>query len=145
MPFPPANAEEPAQPQAARVLVVEDNAINAMVVEAQLSRLGCACDVAVDGEEALQRLAATHYDLVLMDCMLPGISGFEVTRRWRAVEAEQGGSRVTIVALTANALASNFDEARESGMDDFLTKPCTLDKLEAVLRQWQKAQSPSAT
>jgi len=145
MPLPPAGAEEPAQPQAARVLVVEDNAINAMVVEAQLSRLGCACDVAVDGEEALQRLSATRYDLVLMDCMLPGISGFEATRRWRAIEAEQGGSRVTIVALTANALASNFDEARESGMDDFLTKPCTLDKLKAVLRQWQKTQSPPVT
>src|SRR5436190_23718010 len=67
-----------------------------MVVAAQLSRLGCTCDVAVDGEEALQRLSATRYELVLMDCMLPGISGFEATRRWRAIEAEQGGQHVPI-------------------------------------------------
>ncbi|HEX5685875.1 MAG TPA: ATP-binding protein [Ideonella sp.] len=142
-PMPPTTPEKPAHPSALRVLVVEDNTINAMVVEAQLSRLGCACDVAVDGEEALQRLSSTRYDMVLMDCMLPGISGFETTRRWREIEAGRGAERVPIVALTANVLASNFDEARGSGMDDFLTKPCTLDKLEAVLRQWLKHELPA--
>lgn len=120
----------------AHVLVVEDNAINAMVVEAQLQRLGCGCDIATDGEEALQRLSTGHYSLVLMDCMLPGISGFETTQRWRALEAKRGLKHLPIVALTANALASNLAETRTAGMDDFLTKPCTLDKLEAVLRTW---------
>ena len=139
MPLPPAEAPAPRKQAHFHVLVVEDNAINAMVVEAQLQRLGCSCDIAVDGEEALQRLGSSqHYDLVLMDCMLPGISGFEATRRWRVLEKNLGDGRLPIVALTANALASNLEETRAAGMDDFLTKPCTLDKLEAVVRHWLK-------
>jgi len=122
------------------VLVVEDNAINALVVEAQLQRLGCTCRIAVDGDEALQRLASDeHFHLVLMDCMLPGITGMEVTRRWRSIEAKKGISRIPIIALTANALATNVDETKSAGMDDFLTKPCTLDKLEVAVRRWLKA------
>jgi len=130
-------------PPGAEVLVVEDNAVNALVVEAQLDRLGCRCDVAADGEEALRRLGSRRYDLVLMDCMLPGISGFEVVRRWRAEELQRGQPRVPIIALTANTLASNAQEARQAGMDDFLTKPCTLDKLEAALRRWHPGPPPA--
>jgi len=136
MPLGLAGAERAKDRRSAHVLVVEDNAINAMVVEAQLQHLGCSCDIATDGEEALQRLSTGRYNLVLMDCMLPGISGFEATQRWRALEAKRGLKRLPIVALTANALASNLAETRDAGMDDFLTKPCTLDKLEAVLRTW---------
>jgi len=138
MPLAAAPHERNDQRGEAHILVVEDNTINAMVVEAQLRRLGCSCDIATDGEEAIQRLSTGSYRLVLMDCMLPGISGFEATRRWRAIEAARGTERVPIVALTANALASNLAETRESGMDDFLTKPCTLDKLQAALRAWLK-------
>ena len=133
----PLEASAP-ESQAGRVLVVEDNAVNALVVEAQLERLGCACDIAADGEEALRRLSTGDYELVLMDCMLPGISGFDVTRRWREIERRQQRRHLSIVALTANALASNVEQARAAGMDDFLTKPCTLDKLEAVLRRWKR-------
>ncbi|MEK8029460.1 ATP-binding protein [Ideonella sp. DXS29W] len=143
MPLPPVHPTVPREPEF-HVLVVEDNAINAMVVEAQLERLGCSCDVAIDGEEALQRLGSgQRYDLVLMDCMLPGISGFDATRRWRAIEREAGSGRLPIVALTANALASNLEETRAAGMDDFLTKPCTLDKLDAVVRHWLR-EGPSS-
>jgi signal transduction histidine kinase/CheY-like chemotaxis protein len=139
MPLPPAEAPTQREQAHFHVLVVEDNSINAMVVEAQLQRLGCSCDIAVDGEEALQRLGSQQrYDLVLMDCMLPGISGFEATRRWRTLEKGLGKERLPIVALTANALASNLEETRVAGMDGFLTKPCTLDKLEAVVRHWLK-------
>ncbi|WP_439385413.1 ATP-binding protein [Ideonella sp. YS5] len=131
-------------PHGGRVLVVEDNEVNALVVEAQLERLGRRCDIAADGEEALHRLCSGDYELVLMDCMLPGISGFEVTRRWREMERSRDLPHLPIVALTANALASNVEEARAAGMDDFLTKPCTLDKLEAVLRRWPvQAADPS--
>jgi signal transduction histidine kinase/CheY-like chemotaxis protein len=139
MPLAPAQAQVPRSQARSHVLVVEDNSINAMVVEAQLQRLGCSCDIAVDGEEALQRLGSDqHYDLVLMDCMLPGISGFEATLQWRAIEKERDLPRLPIVALTANALASNLEQTRAAGMDDFLTKPCTLDKLDAVVRHWLK-------
>ena len=136
MPLAPVSDEPMRERGENHVLVVEDNTINAMVVEAQLHRLGCSCDIAADGEEALQRLSSSSYSLVLMDCMLPGISGFEATRRWRAIETERAVTPVPIVALTANALASNLEKTREVGMDDFLTKPCTLDKLEAALRLW---------
>ncbi|WP_374562204.1 ATP-binding protein [Ideonella sp.] len=144
MPLMPVHdAPGTGHPRTRHVLVVEDNAVNAMVVEAQLERLDCHCDIACDGEEALHRLAAGPYDLVLMDCMLPGISGYEVVRRWRQIEQERGLRRLPIVALTASALASNAEEARLAGMDDFLTKPCTLDKLSAVTRQWFDQQMPA--
>ncbi len=138
MPLSPA--EPMAQPGAVQpgpnVLVVEDNPVNAVVVEAQLARLGCSCDIAVDGDEALNFLRSGCYDVVLMDCMLPGMSGYELTGQWRREEQRQGRARLPIIALTANALASNVDEARQAGMDDFLTKPCTVDKLATVLRRW---------
>jgi CheY-like chemotaxis protein len=118
------------------VLVVEDNPVNAMVTEAQLESLGCSSEVAPDGEEALVRLRDSRYELVLMDCMLPGLSGFEVTERWRAEEAALGRPRVPIIALTANALATSVEDARHAGMDDFVTKPCTVDKLAIALRRW---------
>jgi PAS domain S-box-containing protein len=120
----------------AHVLVVEDNAVNAMVVEAQLLALGCTCDVAIDGEEALVSLRGARYDAVLMDCMLPGISGYEATRRWRDEEQRLELQRLPVIALTANALASNVGDARRAGMDDFITKPCTVEQLAAVLGRW---------
>jgi signal transduction histidine kinase/CheY-like chemotaxis protein len=119
-----------------RVLVVEDDAVNAMIVEAQLGLLGCRCDVAHDGEEALARLREHSYDLVLMDCMLPRLSGYDTATKWRGVEAELARARVPIVALTANALSSNADRCRAAGMDDYLTKPCTVEKLDQALKQW---------
>ncbi len=117
------------------VLVTEVNAVSAMAVEAQLQSLGCTCDVAVDGEEALVHLAHHRYDAVLMDCMLPGMSGYEATGSWREWEAQELATHLPINALTANALSSNAEQARQSGMDDFLTKPCALDDLrDALLR-----------
>ncbi|WP_181179228.1 hybrid sensor histidine kinase/response regulator [Methylibium rhizosphaerae] len=118
------------------VLVVEDDPVNSMIAEAQLAALGCSCDVAADGEEALSRLRQQRYDLVLMDCMLPGLSGYSVTRQWRAEEADGKLRRTPIVALTANALSSNLDQCSLAGMDDYLTKPCSVDKLDAVLQRW---------
>ncbi len=138
---PPAAEADAAARAAARalpplhVLVTEDNPVNAMVVEAQLASLGCTCDVAVDGEDALAHLTHQRYDAVLMDCMLPGMSGYEAARQWREREARSSPGHLPIVALTANALASNAEQARAAGMDDFLTKPCTMDDLrEALLR-----------
>jgi two-component system, sensor histidine kinase len=138
MPLPAARPLEQAagSTRPRHVLVVEDNPVNALVVEAQLVSLGCTCRVAVDGEEALQCLREGGHDLVLMDCMLPTISGYQVTQRWRQEEAQRGAPRVPIIALTANALASSLDEALAAGMDDFLTKPCPVDRLATVLRRW---------
>ncbi len=124
------------------VLVVEDNAINAIVVEAQLAQMGCTCQVAVDGEEALRQLRAGGFDAVLMDCMLPGLSGHDVTRAWRQEEARGASRRLPIIALTANALSSNVEQCAVSGMDDYLTKPCTVDKLAGKLGRWLPQAAP---
>ncbi|HEY0820702.1 MAG TPA: ATP-binding protein [Rhizobacter sp.] len=132
----PLTAPHDAAHPGCHVLVVEDDPVNAMIAEAQLSRLGCSCDVAIDGKEALQRLRDGRYDLVLMDCMLPGMSGYATAAAWRAEEAAAGRARVPIVALTANALASNAEQCRRAGMDDYLTKPCTIEKLSAALERW---------
>ncbi|MCW7537677.1 ATP-binding protein [Aquabacterium sp. A7-Y] len=144
-PLTPAEPLHPSPgPGAPRILVVEDNPVNSLVLEAQLAELGCTCEVAADGDEALRSLETGEYDLVLMDCMLPGLSGYEVCQRWRRIEQERGRGRLPIIALTANALASNVEEARLAGMDDFLTKPCTMDKLGRAIRRWlQRGDHPT--
>jgi signal transduction histidine kinase/ActR/RegA family two-component response regulator len=144
MPLTPvAPVAQPSHPdRRPHLLVVEDNAVNAMVVEAQLDRLECTCDIAVDGEDALACLRRGRYDLVLLDCMLPKLSGYEVASQWRAEERSRGLARLPIIALTANALATSAQEAMHAGMDDFVTKPCTVDKLAAALRRWLPRAGP---
>jgi hypothetical protein len=150
LPVPATHAAAPAAPRAAdeapaastagaaplRVLVVEDNPVNRLVVEAQLETLGCRTDIAEDGEEALLKLGAERYDLVLMDCMLPRLSGYEATQAWRAHEREHRLGRLPVIALTANALESNLERCRASGMDDYLTKPCGVERLRAAIERW---------
>lgn len=134
---PTFGAKESRTPNVApHVLVVEDDATNAMVVEAQLARLGATCEVAIDGESAVALLRNTKFDLVLMDCMLPGLSGYDLTRAWRGVEETEGYPRTPIIALTASALASNAREAEDAGMDEFLTKPCALEPLSRLLKKY---------
>lgn len=119
----------------ARILVVEDNPVNQMVAEGMLRHLGCQVEIVGDGEAALQRLeqAAASYDLVLMDCQMPGMDGFEATRRWRAREA---GRHLPVIALTAHALEGAAEACLAAGMDAVLTKPFRRQELAEVLRQW---------
>ncbi len=117
-----------------RVLVVEDNPTNRRLLVRQLARLGCAADEAATGDEALEALRADDYGLVLMDCQMPGRDGLETTAEVRRLEA--GRRRVPIVALTANATDADRRRCLESGMDDFMTKPATLESLHAALERW---------
>jgi CheY-like chemotaxis protein len=119
-----------------RVLLVEDTEVNALVIQAQLAQLGCSCDVASDGEQALHMLERNRYDLVFMDCMMPGIDGYEVTRRVRLREQAQGTQRVPIVALTANAMIDGPALSRRAGMDDHMSKPCSIEGLAAAIERW---------
>jgi len=119
----------PALPPA-RVLVVEDNAVNALVATGMLEHLGLRWRLASDGEQALAQLARQSFDLVLMDCQMPVLDGFEATRRWRAAEAEQAGAlRLPIVALTAFAVEGDSAQCQAAGMDGHLAKPFTLQAL----------------
>ena len=117
-----------------RVLLAEDNAVNRTVALRFLARLGLEADVAGDGTEALRKLTSSYYDLVLMDCQMPGLDGYETTRRVRAL----GGpyAELPIIALTAHALQGARERCEAAGMNDYLTKPLNSDDLAACLARW---------
>ncbi|MEL7059044.1 MAG: ATP-binding protein [Acidobacteriota bacterium] len=120
------------------ILIAEDNPVNRLVVEEHLAALGIdldEVDFAVDGSEALELLSVHRYGLVLMDCSMPKLDGYEVTRRFRALEAERGGA-TPIVALTAHAMSEDVRRSRDAGMDDHLSKPYRQNELAAVLQRW---------
>jgi two-component system sensor histidine kinase/response regulator len=123
-------------PVAARVLVAEDNEVNQKVAVRILEKLGYRVEVAENGQEALEACARTRYDAVLMDGQMPGLDGFEATRRIREGEREAGSPRLPIVAMTASAMKGDREKCLEAGMDDYVSKPVTPEALEAVLRRW---------
>jgi len=122
----------PDAPPRARVLVAEDNVVNQRVAVRLLETLGCRVDVAASGVEAIKMLETGSYDLVLMDCQMPEMDGYEATREIRRRESRAGG-RTTIVAMTAHALAGDRERCVEAGMDDFVTKPVRRDTLADVI------------
>jgi PAS domain S-box-containing protein len=117
-----------------RLLIVEDNAINQAVARAMVGKLGYSCDVAGNGIEALAAADRRHYDLVLMDCQMPEMDGFEATAELRRREA--GRSPVPIIAMTAGAMVEDRDRCLAAGMDDYLAKPVKGVELERMLTQW---------
>lgn len=119
-----------------RLLLVEDNPVNLLVAQQLLKVLGLECDTATNGELALQAMARTTYDLVLMDCQMPVIDGYTATRRWRQHETALGTARLPIVAMTANAMAGDRQKCLDAGMDDYLAKPVTRAQLDACLVRW---------
>jgi len=118
---------------AGRILVVEDDRVNQRVISLMLERFGLECLVVGDGLTALTVLAQSHWDLVFMDCQLPGIDGFETTRRART---QLGGQPLPIIALTANARSEDRAACLAAGMDDFVPKPIRTDALRNVLARW---------
>jgi signal transduction histidine kinase/CheY-like chemotaxis protein len=139
----PVVAHSPQTPLAlppAQVLVVEDNPVNALVATGMLERLGLRWHLAQDGEQALAELGAKRFDLVLMDCQMPVLDGFEATRRWRALEAERKAApRVPIIALTAFAVDGDDAHCQAAGMDGYLAKPFTLQALADELSRHLRA------
>jgi PAS domain S-box-containing protein len=119
----------------ARILVVEDNSVNQLLAIQQLKKFGLECQLATNGREAWEAVKQADFDLILMDCQMPEMDGYEATVRIR--EHEMGtGRHVPIVAMTANAMREDEERCRLSGMDDFLAKPIKKDKLEAKLKLW---------
>jgi signal transduction histidine kinase/CheY-like chemotaxis protein len=116
-----------------RVLLVEDNAVNQEVAKAMLEELGVAVVSAWSGEEALEKLAADRFEVVLMDCQMPKLDGYATTSRFREWEKENHRPRTPIVALTANALSGDAEKCFAAGMDRYLSKPFTNDQLYRVL------------
>ncbi|ADJ62750.1 response regulator [Herbaspirillum seropedicae] len=124
------------------ILLVEDNVMNQKVAVYQLNAMGYAADIAANGLEALERLARHRYALVLMDCQMPLLDGYETTRRIRRMQGEL--AHTTIVAMTANAMAGDRERCLEAGMDDYLTKPLLRSQLSAMLAHYLPPSAASA-
>jgi CheY-like chemotaxis protein len=126
----------PVRPR--RVLLAEDNLVNAKLATRLLERLGCRVDVASNGQEALHMVQSIPFDIVFMDCQMPELDGFEATRairEWERTSSSDSSAagRLPIVALTANAMRGDRERCLEAGMDDYITKPLSRDDLARVL------------
>ena len=133
-------AAEPPVARPGRVLVVEDNEVNALVVRGMLEQMGVNAELAVDGQKALARMGQIAYDLVLMDCQMPVLDGWEATRIWRARETRlRQNQRTPIIALTASAAAGERERCLEAGMDDYLSKPFTREALGELVDRYLAA------
>ena len=124
-------------PVKVRVLLAEDNLVNQKVALVMLRKLGIEADVVGTGVEALDALVGVAYDLVLMDCQMPEMDGFEATRRIR--ERERGSRRLPVVAMTANAMMGDRERCIEAGMDDHIPKPVRVEALHRALLHWLPA------
>ena len=131
--------------QKVSVLVVDDHPMNRMLLKQQLALLGLGVEVSADGGEALSLWQAGKYDLIITDCHMPEMDGYELTRRIRQAERETSATRLPIIAWTANALADEVANCQQAGMDDLMTKPTELSALKAMLSKWLGKLMDTAT
>ena len=121
-------------PLRGRVLIAEDNAVNQLVAAEILKRLGCRVDIVGNGKEAVEAVKRLPYDLIILDCHMPEMDGFDACRHIRAHEAQ--GRHVPIIAMTASALKGDRERCLEAGMDDYLPKPVRVNDLRAMVQRW---------
>lgn len=136
-------ADEHALRQRYRLLLVEDNEINQIVTRGMLDKLGYQVKAVANGQAALDLLHRERFDLILMDCMMPEMDGFDTARAVRVRERQGQGERVPIIAITANTIEGAQARCLAAGMDDYLAKPIHLEDLETVLAHW--LPSPDTT
>jgi signal transduction histidine kinase/DNA-binding response OmpR family regulator len=128
----------------ARVLLAEDNVVNQMLARRLLERLGAKVTIADTGMAAIEHLSLSSFNVVLMDCQMPEVDGYEATRRIRKGAAGEAARTVPIIALTANALSGDRERCLESGMDDYLVKPINPEALREKLERFLKPAAARA-
>jgi CheY-like chemotaxis protein len=150
-----AAAEKPAQPPSAleaenrarlRILLAEDNPINQKVAIKMIDKLGYRADAVANGKEVLEALEKIPYDVILMDCQMPVMDGYQTARRIRMQEWQDENEPIRIIAMTANAMQGDRERCIESGMDDYLGKPVRIGELQEALARCRPLHpEPAAT
>jgi PAS domain S-box-containing protein len=130
---PKAEAKKPQRSE--RILVAEDNALNQRVMSIYLEELGLDCQIVINGKEAIEAIEKQHFDLILMDCQMPEMDGFEASRAIRQKEGTRG-KRVPIIATTASAMKGDREDCLSAGMDDYICKPIEQNELVRILQKW---------
>jgi CheY-like chemotaxis protein len=138
MPSNPSKANSRSGP---RILMAEDNAINQRVGQLMLRKAGFDIDLVADGSEAVEAHRLQPYDLILMDCQMPIMDGFEASSLIRKME---GAAQPVIVAVTANALVGERERCLRAGMDDYLSKPFLAEQLVALVEKWTGKRTSAA-
>ena len=126
----------PSVVQRRRILLVEDNTTNQVVASEMLVSLGYEITIVENGQQAVERFNAESFELILMDCQLPRLDGYDATRQIRALEAKRGQGHIPIIALTAYATNDDRKRALASGMNDYISKPYTQEEIAEVLERW---------
>ena len=127
-----------------KILVVEDNPTNQMILDQLLTRRGLTVDTASNGRDAVEMVSKTDYSIVFMDCQMPEMDGYRATGEIRAQEGRCSQPRMPIVAMTANAMAGDRESCLRAGMDDYVSKPLTVAELERVLSRWSPASDTNS-
>jgi CheY-like chemotaxis protein/anti-sigma regulatory factor (Ser/Thr protein kinase) len=141
---PAADPDPDLIPGLMRVLLVEDNPVNQLVARGALNSFGMSVETVSNGQQALDALAQKPYDVVLMDCHMPIMDGYEATARIREFESQgsaQGVTRVPIIGLTANTMTGDRERCLDAGMDDYLPKPYSRPELRAIVMRWLRSSS----
>ncbi|WP_329743130.1 ATP-binding protein [Dyella sp. A6] len=131
----------PSPTSAGRILIAEDHPVNQALARRQLALLGWACDIVDNGRAALEALRHNDYALLMTDCQMPEMDGYELAAAWRQLEAdEQRTTRLPIIAMTAHTLGDEIVRCRDAGMDDYLSKPVQLKVLQEKLQTWLRPE-----
>lgn len=142
--LPGAKTPTPNVKRSARILLAEDNLVNQKIALRLLEKAGLNADLAKNGKEAVSAVQKAHYDLILMDCQMPEMDGFEATAAIRKLE-EATRLHIPIVALTANAMTGDRERCLESGMDDYVSKPFDVKALQGLITRWLEPAASSSS